>query len=84
MKFLFALALILTFGATAMSKPAPVEPQLVAMSPDDLAIATGAAGATLERDYFRAPESSYAEGRIFPCRLQLRIFDKTRLARSCN
>ena len=92
MKNFIALALLFALGALALialsaaaqANLAPLEPQQIATSADDLAIATGAAGATLEQDYFRAPPLNYASGRIFPCRLQLRIFDKTRLAQSCN
>lgn len=84
MKELIALALFLAFCAAAQAKPAPVEPQQAAFTPDDLTVSTGPAGATLEQDYFRAPQPSYAGARVFPCRLQLRIFDKTRLAQSCD
>jgi hypothetical protein len=71
-------------GASAQAKLAPVETQLAAISPDDLAISTEAPGAVLERDYFRAPQPAIVGSRIFPCRLQLHLFDKTRLAQSCN
>src|ERR1700686_2959595 len=81
-KTIVVLVIFLALGAVAQGKLAPVEPQQIALSADDLAIATGAAGATLEQDYFRAPQSAYASGHIFPCLLQLRIFDKTRLAQS--
>ena len=56
----------------------------VALSTDDTAIDTSPSGATLESNYFRAPQQPYAANRVFPCRLQLRMFDKTRLAQSCN
>jgi hypothetical protein len=92
MKNFIALALLFALGALALialsaaaqANLAPVEPQQTAVPAHDLAIATGAAGATLEQDYFRAPSLNFAAGRIFPCRLQLRIFDKTHLAQSCN
>jgi len=84
MKELIALALFLALCAAAQARLAPIEPQRAAFSSDDLTVSTGPAGATLEQDYFRAPQSSYAGSRIFPCRLQLRIFDKTRLAQSCD
>jgi hypothetical protein len=83
-KTLIAMALLLMIGATAQAKLAPVERQLAAISPDDLAISTEAPGATLEQDYFRAPQPATTGSRIFPCRLQLRLFDKTRLAQTCN
>jgi len=84
MKKFVALALFFAVSAAAQAKPAPVEPQPVVFSLDDFTVATGPAGATLEQDYFRAPQPAYAGSRVFPCRLQLRIFDKTRLAQSCD
>lgn len=84
MKNLIVLVLFLALGAAAQAKLAPVDPHQVAISADDMAIATGPAGSTLERDYFRAPQPAYATGHIFPCRLQLRIFEKARIAQSCN
>jgi hypothetical protein len=84
MKQLIALALFLAVCASAQARPAPFEAQPTAISPDDLTVSTGPAGATLEQDYFRAPQPAYARARVFPCRLQLRIFDKTRLAQSCE
>jgi hypothetical protein len=84
MKQLIVLALFLAVCAVAQAKPAPVEAQPPVISPVDLTVSTGPAGATLEQDYFRAPQPAYAGARIFPCRLQLRVFDKTRLAQSCD
>jgi hypothetical protein len=84
MKKLIALALLSAFGAAAQAKPTPVELQSPTIISDEATISTGPAGATLEQDYFRAPQPAYAGGRIFPCRLQLHIFDKTRLAQWCN
>ena len=84
MKSFIALALLLALGAAAQAKPAPVEPQPAAISPADLAIRTGADGATFEQDYFREPQPAEAVGRAFLCRPQLPIFDKTRLAQSCR
>ena len=88
MKALVALAVILalsaTFGATSQAKLAPLEPQQIATSPDDTDMVAGPAGAMVESDYFRAPQPPFAAGRVFPCRLQVRMFEKTRLAQSCN
>ncbi len=84
MQKFFAFILALTLGAAAQTKLAPVGMQPKVVSPDDLAISTGPAGATLEQDYFRVPQPASATGLVFPCRLQLRLFDKTRLAQSCN
>ena len=90
MKNFIALALLFALGvlafaalsAAAQANLAPVEPPQSAIAANDLAIATGAAGATLEHDYFRAPQPAYATINVFPCRL--RIFDKMRIAQSCN
>jgi hypothetical protein len=90
MKAMIALVVLLALGAVAQAKPVPVEGQAVSHSfdgpawTDDAAINIGAAGASLEANYFRAPQEPIAAGRIFPCRLQLRVFEKTRLAQSCN
>jgi hypothetical protein len=84
MKVLTAFAVFLALGATAQAKPAPIEPQQAASAADDAAMFAGAAGALRESDYFRAPQPPLAAGRIFPCRLQLRVFEKTRLAQSCR
>lgn len=84
MKTAIALLLLFALGAAAQAKLAPVDPQPVAHSADDLTISTGPAGATLEQDYFRAPQPVSAGSRRSPCRLQLLVFDKTRLAQSCN
>jgi hypothetical protein len=83
-KTLVAIALLFMIGVAAQAKLAPVAPQPIAISPEDLAISTEAPGAMLEQDYFRAPQPATVGPRIFPCRLQLRLFDKTRLAQSCN
>ncbi len=84
MKKFTALALFLALGAAAQAKLAPVGPQPVAISPDDLAISAGAVGVTLEQNYFRAPQPTAAAGRVFLCRPQRLIFDKTRLAQWCH
>jgi hypothetical protein len=84
MRNMIALALLLGFGAAAQANYAPVDVQRAEIAPDDLAIFTGSVGATLEQDYFRAPPATYAADRTFPCRLQLMVFDKRRLALSCH
>lgn len=79
---LFALA---AFGATAQAKPTPVEPQkLATLSADDAAMTSEPLGAMLESDYFNVPPVPFAAGRMSPCRMQLRLFDKTRIAQSCH
>ena len=84
MKALVTIAMLLALGAAAQTKPAPFELRPVAFSSDDTTVDIGPSGATLESNYFSAPQQPLAAGRIFPCRLQLRVFDKTRLAQSCN
>ncbi|HEY1474470.1 MAG TPA: hypothetical protein VGF53_10335 [Pseudolabrys sp.] len=83
MKNFIALAMLVALSATAQAKFAPVEPQPATISLDDLAISTEPA-ATRERDYFSAPPSTFTAGRTAPCRVQLIIFDKTRLAQLCH
>ncbi len=75
----------LAFTASAQAKFAPVEPQLITTALDNAAIDTGLSSAMREANYFNAPQPPLFAGRVFPCRLQMRVFDKTRLAtRSCN
>ena len=55
--FVVLLALIAlgaVLGAAAQAKPAPLELRPVAFSADDSTINTGASGASLESEYFRA------------------------------
>lgn len=79
--FAMLLALCVTFGATAQAKVAPLESQAVVTASDDWASSRSAE--MREADYFRAPQSPVTE-RDYPCRLQLRMFEKTRLAQSCQ
>lgn len=80
-----AAAALLALGAIASAKPAPVERQIVVAALDDAPVMVGPAGASLERDYFRAPSTApFAAQRVFPCRMQLRMFEKTRVAQSCR
>ncbi len=78
------LALSVAFSATSQAKLAPLELKQIAASPGDTDMFSGTAGAMIESNYFRAPQTPFAAGRIFPCRLQVRMFEKTRLAQSCN
>ncbi len=72
-------------GATAQAKFAPIEPQkALTVSINDTAMTSEPLGAMLESNYFNAPPVPFAVGRVFPCRLQLRVFDKTRIAQSCR
>jgi hypothetical protein len=79
---LVSLAL-LTFSMPAQAKFTPVESQVLASAPDDATINSGASGAMLEASYFNAPQP-FTAGRLAPCRLQIRMFDKTRLASICH
>ncbi len=87
MKALVVLAVFLALIAVARAKPAPVDeprPKL-SLNEADIAIssATSSRGATLERDYFQAPQPQFNAG-SFPCRLQPAVFEKTRVAQSCH
>ena len=84
MRTLFAAAIFLTCAAGASAKPSPVEAQRLTASPQDLAIAVGAAGAMVESDYFRAPQPQYSSRGMSVCRLHTEIFSKMRLAQSCD
>ena len=75
---------VLAVTASAQAKPAPLNMQPIALSTSGTDINTGPVLTTLEADYFRAPQQPYAANRVFPCRLELRVFEKTRLAQSCN
>jgi len=47
---------------------------------NDTDINSGSSGALLERAYFQAPQPQFNVS----CRLQLSVFDKTRLTEVCN
>ena len=79
---LISLAL-LAFSMQAQAKFAPAEPHALAPVPDVTTINSGASGAMLEASYFSAPQP-FTAARLAPCRLQVRMFDKTRLASNCN
>ena len=84
MRNVIVLALLLALGTTAQAKYAPFEAQPARISPNALALSNGPADATREQIYFRAPQPADATGHIFLCRPQRLIFDKTRLAQSCD
>jgi len=75
---------LLTLSAAVQAKPAPIEPLRLTHAPEEIAMSVGPAGAMLESDYFRAPARPVTAGRVFPCRLQLQVFEKTHLAQSCH
>jgi hypothetical protein len=84
MKSLIALVLALTTTA-AIAKPSPVESvrsaNLIARARAEFNI--GPAGATLERNYFRAPETDSHSG-LYLCRFEPSMFAKVRLTQSCK
>jgi hypothetical protein len=87
MKKLFAVFLALTAATAAAAKPSPIEPVRSA-NPTALARVSaefniGPAGATLERNYFRAPESDSHSG-LYLCRFEPNMFAKVRLTQSCR
>lgn len=84
MKALLAIGVLLALNVAAAAKPAPVTAPRLTPSPEDTAMVLGPAGAMLESDYFRAPQTPVVSGRVFPCRLQLQVFEKTKLAQSCH
>jgi hypothetical protein len=84
MKNLFAVILALTAATGAVAKPSPIEP---VRSANPMALARvsaefniGPAGASLERNYFRAPESDSH----YLCRFEPNMFAKVRLTQSCR
>jgi hypothetical protein len=83
-KVVLGIALFLTLGVSAQAKYAPVETLRPTAPPDDSAMFVGPAGAMLESDYFRAPPQQQRSSDSNICRLQLRVFDKTQLAQSCD
>jgi hypothetical protein len=87
MKKLFAAILGLTAATAAAAKPSPIEPVRSA-NPMVLARVSaefniGPAGATLERNYFRAPESD-SHSSLYLCRFEPSMFAKVRLTQSCR
>ena len=78
------LALMATFLLTALAQatPGPVPDVKLSPSPAEYAIATEALGATLESDYFKAPQHTFVSGNT--CRLYFDYLGKDRLAASCR
>jgi hypothetical protein len=84
---LLAVLLAVTAATAAVAKPSPVEP-LRSANPIALARASAEfniwpAGATLERNYFRAPETDSHSG-LYLCRFEPSMFVKMRLTQSCK
>jgi len=87
MKVAASVALFFAMTTVAAAKPAPVEflrsKSATAAIRSNADFNIGAAGATLERDYFRAQETDSRPG-PFLCRFEPSIFAKVRLAQSCR
>jgi hypothetical protein len=86
MKALAATMMFLSLTVVATAKPTPVSSlnqyqDLIQTSVrNDTDVNTGPSGALLERSYFEAPQPHLNVS----CRLQLSVFDKTRLTEACN
>jgi hypothetical protein len=86
MKALAATMVFLSLTVLAAAKPTPVSSlntiqDLIQTSVrNDTDVNTGPSGALLERSYFEAPQPQLNVS----CRLQLSVFDKTRLTEACN
>jgi hypothetical protein len=87
MKVLGAAILVLTSTAAAVAKPSPVDPvrsaSPMALTQASAEFNNGPAGATLERNYFQAPDSGSHSG-LYLCRLEPSMFAKVRLTQSCK
>jgi hypothetical protein len=94
MKVMAGIVLLLASSTVALGKPAPVEQTLLTLVRADINISNsssvgamreniGTVGAMRERHYFGAPQPQF-NPRVFPCRLEPLLFDKTRLAQSCR
>lgn len=91
MKFLTTAAIVLslTFTFAASAKPTPpdrmgaAEDLRPALALNDTDINIGPAGASLERNYFQAPQQPFNAGSL-SCRMQMSVFDKMRLTQACN
>ena len=84
MRAFLAAAIVSTCIVAAAAKPSPTEQPRLTAAPADLAIAVGAAGAMMESDYFRAPQTSFSGHGVLACRLQAEMFSKMRLAQACQ
>ncbi|MFZ0065996.1 MAG: hypothetical protein WAK90_07485 [Pseudolabrys sp.] len=86
MKALAATMVFLSLTVAAAAKPTPVSSLdqlrdfIQTSVRSDTDVNTGPSGALLERSYFEAPQPQLNVS----CRLQLSVFDKTRLTEACN
>jgi hypothetical protein len=84
MRAVIPLLLLLILPAAAQASHGSAPTKRLTPSPADWAMFTGPAGAMLESDYFRAPGANLAGSGLFPCKLDLDLFAKTRLATTCR
>ena len=79
-----ACAVLLAPGTITQAKIALADDARIVIASLDSTIPPATECATPEAKYFRAPPSPLATDRLIPCRLQLRMFDKTRVSQSCH
>jgi len=85
MKAALALAASLALGASAQAAVLPVENAQIVIAPVTATIPSDdPSGAIPEAAYFRAPPTPSSSDRIFPCRVQFDLFEKTQLAQLCH
>jgi hypothetical protein len=84
MRPVLALLLLATLSAAAQASRGPAPEKRLTPSPADWAMFVGPAGAMLESDYFRAPAANLAGDGLFPCKLDLDLLAKARLAATCH
>ena len=70
MKAVLTACLLATMTGAAAASLAPRAPVLPSHALESWLIDLGPAGAMLESDYFRAPQSPFAGGPVIPCRLR--------------
>ena len=89
MKGLTVAAVFLGLTVVATAKPAPVSDlnpmgdRTPMLARNGVNIDIDHIGAMLERDYFQAPQTQLNAGNL-SCRLRLSVFDKARLAQTCD
>ena len=85
MKAALALAALLALGASAQAAVSPVENANIVIAPATATIPSDEPnGAVPEAAYFRAPQTPSNSDRLFPCRVQFDLFEKTQLAQLCH
>ena len=89
MKGLTVTVLFLALTVAVAAKPAPLNnfnatrDRTSTLARDDVNINIDQIGTQLERDYFQAPPTRSNFDNL-SCHLRLNVFDKTRLAQSCD